>query len=131
MTERPYAVPDRDSRPFWEAAAKGALLLQRCGSCEEHIFYPRSVCPHCMASDPEWVRSSGRGTVYSFTVAHRPAAGFEGQEPYAVALVELEEGVRIMGRLEAESPAVGMAVIAAFAEAPGGLHVPYFLEERG
>jgi uncharacterized protein len=128
VSERPTPVPDADSRPFWEGAADGRLRVQRCAACGEHVFYPRAVCPHCSAADPEWTTASGRGIVYSYTVVHRPPPGFEDDAPYAVALVDLEEGVRLMARLEVERPAVGMAVEVAFRPGPNGFQLPYFVE---
>lgn len=102
------AVPTRmeppvgpDSAPFWEATRDGTLLVQWCTACDEGIFYPRSFCPGCGArgSVLEWRTASGRGTVYAATIENKPAttgASFSGGEPYVVALVDLEEGVRMM-----------------------------------
>src|SRR3981081_3031404 len=95
-TERPYPIPDRDTKPFWEAAREGRLVLPRCLAWRRFHFYPRAICPHCMGERVEGVTASGRGSIYSFTVVHRPPPGFEDEAPYMVALVDLEEGVRMM-----------------------------------
>lgn len=128
MAERPYPVPDRDTAPFWEGAQAGELRIQRCSSCGRHVFYPRTICPHCMAAALEWVTASGRGTVYSFTVVHRTSEEFRAEAPFPVALVELEEGVRMMARLDVAEPAVGMPVQVAFKRVSGELSLPHFKE---
>ena len=96
-TQRPYPQPDDVTQPFWDGISEGRLRLQRCGRCGRHVFYPRAVCPHCSSADLEWVDASGRGSLYSFSVVHRAPPGFEA--PYAVALVDLAEGVRMMAGL--------------------------------
>jgi len=124
--EKPYPVPDAETAPFWGAVAAGRLELQRCRSCHRHVFYPRSLCPHCGGADLEWVRVAGRGTVYSFTVVHRAPAEFQAEVPYVVALVELEEGVRMLTRLrhvEAAEVRVGMQVEVSVEGEP---RLPYF-----
>lgn len=78
-----------ENRPFWQAAEQGRLLLKRCQACGRFHFYPRVRCPFCMSDRTEWVESSGRGTLYSFTVVRKAPA------PTAPAVVELEEGVRL------------------------------------
>ena len=88
----PRATPE--TRPFWDGAAAGELRVQRCRGCSRHFFYPRLACPRCGSGDVEWVRASGRATLYSYVINHRPAPGYD--PPYAIAVVELEEGVRMM-----------------------------------
>lgn len=99
MPERPYPDPELLVRPFWAAVAAGRLDLQRCAACGRFLFYPRAVCPHCGEGPLEWVTASGKGTLYSFTVVHRARDGFRDDAPYVVALVDLDEGVRMMTRL--------------------------------
>lgn len=97
---RPLPVPDGDTAPYWEAAREGRLMIQRCGGCDRHVFYPRSICPHCGSVELEWVQASGRGTVYSYTVVHRaPSPAFKEDVPYVVALIDLDEGVRMMSNI--------------------------------
>jgi uncharacterized protein len=93
---KPAPKPTPETQPFWDGAAAGELRIQRCQTCERHYFYPRPSCPHCGSDDVEWVRATGRATLYSYVINHRPAPGFEGEGPYAIAVVELEEGVRMM-----------------------------------
>jgi len=99
VTDLPHPQPDDVTQPFWDGIAAGRLRLQRCRACGRHVFYPRAVCPHCTSGELEWVDASGRGSVYSFSVVHRAPPGFAADAPYAVALVDLDEGVRMMTRL--------------------------------
>ena len=128
MTERPFPVPDRDTAPFWEGARAGELRIQRCADCGRHVFYPRALCPHCLSERLEWVRASGRGTVYSFTVVHRTSEEFSAEVPFPVGLVVLDEGVRMMARLDIGEPAIGMAVQVVFERVDDELSLPHFKE---
>ncbi|GII24721.1 Zn-ribbon domain-containing OB-fold protein [Planosporangium mesophilum] len=92
-------VPDAETKPFWDGIATGELRIQRCPACEKAVFYPRAVCPHCFDGEPIWIRAAGTGTVYSYTVAHRAFGEFAAQAPFTVALVDLDEGVRMMTRI--------------------------------
>ena len=127
---RPYPEPDGETQPFWDGVGAGRLRLQRCRVCARFVFYPRSVCPHCMAADLEWVDASGTGVVHAFTVVHRAAPGFADEAPYVVALVELAEGPRMMTRLLGVAPGeaeIGMAVEVAIEGEPP---LPYFRRSR-
>ena len=128
MTDRPLPVPDRDTAPFWEAARAGRLRIQRCAGCGQNVFYPRSVCPNCLSQELSWIDCSGRGSVYSFTVVHRTSSEFREQVPFTVGLVELEEGVRMMARLDLAEPAVGTPVKVSFERVSEELSLPHFKE---
>lgn len=95
---------------YQAALDQGQFLIQRCEACKQAIFYPRMICPHCAGSDLQWFSPSGRGVVYSTTVVRRkPEAGGD----YNVALVDLEEGARLMSRVDGLAPAdvsIGLAV---------------------
>ena len=92
------------SAPFWEAASEGRLLYQRCPSCGHRQFYPRALCTACGAT-PEWAEASGRGEVHTFTVVRQHGGkAFREELPYVVAIVELSEGVRMMGTLTDVAP---------------------------
>ncbi|MET8865711.1 Zn-ribbon domain-containing OB-fold protein [Nonomuraea sp. NPDC004580] len=93
---KPAPKPTPETQPFWDGTAAGELRIQRCTTCERPYFYPRPTCPRCGGDQVEWVRASGRATLYSYVINHRPAPGFEEEAPYAIAVVELEEGVRMM-----------------------------------
>jgi uncharacterized protein len=104
---------------FFRHLERGDLLIQRCGACGRHVFYPRVLCPHCGGSQLGWVPASGHGVVHACSVVMgKPGAGSD----YAVALVDLNEGVRMMGRIEACPPDgvhIGMRVRACIAEKDG------------
>jgi uncharacterized OB-fold protein len=108
---------------------RGELHIQRCRSCSSHVFYPRSVCPTCMSGELEWVEARGTGTVHTFTIQHRDPPGFEGQAPFVVAIIELDEGVRLMSRVmgEPDDVSVGMAVRVEFASIADSFQVPVFV----
>jgi uncharacterized OB-fold protein len=128
MNERPFPVPDRDTAPFWEGTRQGELRIQRCSACGRHVFYPRALCPHCMADSLEWIVATGKGIVYSFTEVHRTSDEFRAEVPFAVGLVELAEGVRMMARLDVAKPVVGMAVRVVFNRVSEELSLPHFKE---
>jgi uncharacterized protein len=100
--------------PFWEATRERRLVLPWCLGCDRPFWYPRETCPRCLGGDLEWRAASGRGAVHACSVMPRPGnPGMAGREPYVVALVELEEGVRLMSNVVAGDPwsvAVGDAV---------------------
>lgn len=131
----PAPVPNADSRPYWEAAARGQLVLKRCRACGKPHFPPRHLCPHCWSDDGEWITSSGRGVVYSFTVMHRaPMPQFAARVPYVVALVDLEEGPRMMANIlgdDALTTQVGDRVAVCFEERAGGSRLPQFRRVAG
>lgn len=92
---RPVPVPTPETRPYWEGCGNHKLVLPRCRQCSKFHFYPRAICPYCWSPDLEWQQVSGRATLYSYVINHRPAPGFEAVAPYSLAVVELEEGPRM------------------------------------
>ena len=98
---RPVPHPTPESQPYWDGAARGKLLLQRCAECRTVRHYPQLVCARCYSLGVEWIEASGRGAVHSWTVAHHafhPA--FRSDLPYTLLTVDLAEGPRAMGRLD-------------------------------
>ena len=126
---RPVPGPDDCERPFFEAAARGELIFQRCRDCGHGQHYPRAVCTAC-GSDPEWSTVSGQGTVHTFTIVRQNfAKPFKAELPYVVAIIELPEGVRMMGNVTGCSPdevQVGMPVEAYAVVFEDGLAVPFW-----
>jgi uncharacterized OB-fold protein len=118
VTARPLPVPSDLTQPFWDAARRRELQVQRCRACGTHVFYPRHLCTTCGSSDLEWVQVSGRGTVFTYTVAHRPThPGFADLVPYAIAVVELEEGPKLTTNIVGIDPndvVVGLPVQVTF-----------------
>ena len=120
---------DSDSRPYWEGLAQGELRIQRCKVCAKAVFYPRAICPHCHSDQLEWIVASGKGTIYTYTVVHQGFGPFAEDVPFVVALVELEEGVRILSRIldaPRERVTVGAAVSVTFEGTGEDLTLPYF-----
>jgi uncharacterized OB-fold protein len=119
-----------DSVPFWDATREQRLVLPWCTACEKPIWYPRPTCPRCLSSSIEWRPASGRGEVYAVTVDHKPQnPGLAAMAPFAVALVELDEGVRLVGNVvggDPEQVTVGMPVVVAWEPLSDGRHLPVF-----
>jgi uncharacterized OB-fold protein len=118
------------SAPFWEATRDKRLLLPWCTACERPLWYPREVCPRCLDSAIEWREASGRGRVYAVTVDYKPQnPALAALGPYAVVLVELDEGVRLLGNMvggDPEEVAVGMAVAVTWEPLSDGHHLVQF-----
>jgi len=94
--QKPLPEPSPLTEPFWQGLREREVRIQRCPDCQRYIFYPRALCPHCLSEGLEWVRASGRGRVYSYTVVRRAMhPAFQPEVPYVFAIIELEEGVRL------------------------------------
>lgn len=94
---KPLPFVTDESRPFWDGCREGKLLLQYCDQCQQHQFYPRLYCMHCGAEHIRWVEATRRGLIYSYTIIHQNKAHeFVYETPYNVAVVQLEEGPRMM-----------------------------------
>ena len=111
---KPLPVPDADSAAFWAGLRDGRLLLQHCLACAHVQVYQQGICRNCGSERLEHRAASGRGRVYSYSVVHRaPGPAFRADTPYAVLLVELAEGPRMISSLVGADPstvAIGMAV---------------------
>jgi uncharacterized OB-fold protein len=93
---RPLPEADDESREFYEGARRHELMLMRCRNCRAWRLPSRPRCPDCWSTETEWAAASGRGTLYSFGVMHQKFPGFADETPYTYAIVELEEGPRIV-----------------------------------
>jgi len=129
---RPWPLPDRDTTPFWEAQNQHELAFQRCSGCGA-VRYPVSpTCPQCLSFDFEWVASSGRGTVYSYTVVHHQThPAFPA--PYTVVLAEMEEGPRLIAQLrgpDGARPEIGARVRIEWEDGPHQA-LPVFVLDSG
>ncbi len=131
-TERTRFEPPESeaARPFWAATRHRRLVLQWCRTCERPIHYPRDACPRCLDDELEFRPSPGVGTVYAVSVMPKAANPFmAGREPYAVGLVELDEGVRLMSNIVGIEPSavqVGAAVRVTWERLSDGRHLPLF-----
>lgn len=121
MAEQPtkkYAKPlphlDEENRPWWEALKRHELYLQKCRDCGAARYYPRAQCTQCLSPRTEWVKCSGRGKIYTFTVTYQnQAPGFRESLPYVMAYVELDEGAKMLTNIVDCSPEqvrIGMPV---------------------
>ena len=126
----PLPSPNALTAPYWQAAKQHQLKLPRCEDCGKFHFYPRSTCPHCRSQKLAWQAVSGKGEIYSFTVVHRaPSKGFEGEVPYVVAVVALDEGPHLMTRVvppAADAVKIGMRVSVAFEDKADDIALPVF-----
>jgi uncharacterized OB-fold protein len=117
----PQATPE--TQPFWEAAEEGRLLIKKCTACGQAHHYPRPICPFCFSEATEWVDTSGRGTIYSYSVMRRVPV------PYAIAYVTLAEGVTMMTNIvdcDLDTIRIGQPVKVVFKATEGGPPVPTF-----
>ena len=127
MSEAPTSNPygDYHNQPFWEAARSRKLVMQCCKACGHVQFYGRPFCLECGSDDLEWRPVSGKGTVYSQTIVHVPfVEGFE--PPYAVALVDLDEGPRLLTNIVGGACEIGARVKVTWREREGTPPLPVF-----
>lgn len=119
------------SRFFWEGCREGELRIPKCEACGNTWFYPTPRCTACLAPAGSWVVASGRGSLYSFTTVSRPLhQSLAAAVPYIVAVVELEEGIRMMANLKEateDTAKIGMPLVARYQDLPSGWALPYFV----
>ena len=124
----PFVYPE--NKPFFDGMKKHEMHIQRCKDCGKFYFYPRTQCPHCLSENTEWVKVSGKGKVYSFTICTRPGSPlFAGDVPYDVSLIELDEGVRMMSRVidcKNEEIKCDMPVEVVYQDVSPEITMPYF-----
>ncbi len=112
------ACSSPETQAFRDACRDGRLTFQRCRDCKQAQFYPRAICSHCQSAQLDIATSAGRGQVYSFTVVHRaPSAEFRSRVPYVLALIDLDEGFRVMANIingDPQSVTISMPVKLTF-----------------
>ena len=117
-------------QPFWDAARRGVLVLQRCKRCGTHRFPAGEICADCLSGDLVWVEASGVGVVHSFVVVHHAVdAYFAARVPYVVADIKLAEGPHMTSTVVDCAPqdvVIGAAVAVAFEAASQAIHLPVF-----
>jgi len=97
---KPLPIPSVESKPFWEGCKEHQLLLPRCHRCGSYWFPASATCPKCLSTEWEWSKSSGRGKIYAFGVYHRVYhKGFETDIPYVLAVVQMDEGPRLLSNI--------------------------------
>jgi hypothetical protein len=123
-------VPTPETEPFWAGTLAGELRIQQCNSCGKHYFYPRPFCRYCQSGDVMWRAVSGTGRLVSYVINYRPVPPADPGEPQVIALVELDEGPRMMTNIvgvapEPENLPLDSRVRVGF-EARGGQALPVF-----
>jgi uncharacterized OB-fold protein len=130
VTEREGApFGDPLSAPFWEAAARRELVVQRCRRCETRQFFARPFCLACDATDLDWVAVAGLGTIYSMTTVRRQASA-DYPVPYINALVDLDEGPRVLTTIVGGLCAIGDRVRVMWKDRPSMPPLPVFTPIR-
>ncbi len=98
--EKPLPIVDDLTRPYWDAAREGRLLVQRCNGCGRHQWYPRVLCTACHGTDLAYVEAAGTGRLHAFSVVEKtPNIEFADDLPYVLAIIELDEGVRVAANI--------------------------------
>lgn len=129
-SDRPLPRRNSFSTPFWDAAQRHELLLQKCDDCGRYRFYPRPMCPQCHSTRTTWTVCSGLGSVYSFTIVRRPLARwFAERLPLVCAVIELDEGVRMVSNvvgIDPERVHIGLRVMVGFEDVNDEISLPLF-----
>ena len=115
--------PHPETEAYWQAAAAGQLLLKQCRACAEFHYYPRAICPHCLSDATQWITSTGRGRLYSYSTMGAADAA------YTLAYVTLDEGVTMLTNIvacDADDVQIGQAVTVVFQNTDNGAPVPMF-----
>ena len=127
---KPLPNPTPFSKPFWDGAKRHELLIQKCQDCQKFVFYPKVICPFCLSDNLEWIKASGRGKIYSYMVvySYQPQA-FAEDVPYVVAIIDLDEGVRMMSNVvecDPEMVRCDMDVTVVFDDITAEITLPKF-----
>jgi uncharacterized protein len=129
MSEKPIPEVSELNRDYFEGCSQDELRIRTCNACGARFRFSHELCPQCWSADLGWERASGLATVSHFTVVHQaPVPAFQAESPYVLAMVELDEGVRMMTNVvdcDPESVAIGMKVSVRF-EARGEVRIPVF-----
>ncbi|MGE0799101.1 MAG: Zn-ribbon domain-containing OB-fold protein [Lautropia sp.] len=119
----PYVAAFPELLPFWEATARGVLLLPRCRACGQVHWHPRAQCPECRSDDLEWIEATGRGVLHTFTLVRRPSGNT------LLAYVRIDEGLLLMTNIVGAEPdalRIGMPMRVDFRATPEGRIAPVF-----
>ena len=128
--DKPLPMPDLETQPFWDGAKACKLLVPKCLDCGQYHFFPRALCPYCRSENWTWVAASGDDVIHSYTIAYRGAGpAFKDDAPYAVAIIELAEGPKMMSNIITDDLgriAVDGAVRVAFDPVTEDITLPKF-----
>jgi len=133
-SKRPLPLPTPETKHFWEGTQAGEIRLQRCDDCSKVYFPPRPFCPACASRKVSVFKASGKAKLFSYVIHHRPAPGFT--PPYAIAVVELEEGPRMMTNIvncpqTPEALPLDMALVPHFEKMNDDITLPLFQPAKG
>ena len=127
---KPLPYIHEQTQTFWEGTKKHELRIPKCEECNRFFFYPRSICPYCFSDEIKWVKVSGRGKIYSFTISHRaPSPAFKGDIPFNIAIIELDEGIRMLSNIiecSNDDLAINMPVEVVFDDVTAEITLPKF-----
>ena len=129
--QKPIPQPTPETQHFWDGCKDGKLLLQRCKDTGKAYFPPRPFSPYTGSKDVEVFEASGKAKLFSYVINHRPAKGFEDEAPYAIAVVELDEGPRMMSNIvdgdqTPEALELDMSLEVTFEEITDEISLPKF-----
>ncbi|WP_411288288.1 Zn-ribbon domain-containing OB-fold protein [Phenylobacterium sp.] len=135
MPPRMLPEPTPETRHFWDGCREGELRLQRCTACSKSYFPPRAFCPACGTREIEIYPASGRAILYSYVINHRPRPDM-GTEPHSIAVVQLEEGPRMMTNVvncpqTPEALQLDMPLVVTFAKQTDDITLPFFEPAKG
>lgn len=129
---KPLPQPDPVTQPFWDSVKAHSMKIQRCNDTGKYFFYPRGMSPFTLSDNISWEPVSGKGTLHAFTIVYNQRApGFADEVPYVVAMVELEEGPRMMTNLvgveaDPEHVKIGMPVEVVYEDVTDEITLPKF-----
>ena len=128
--KKPLPKPKPWTKEFWEGCKRRELLIQQCSDCGEKICYPKMFCPGCGSSNLKWVKSTGRGKIYTYSVIYEsPPSSFANDTPYIVAIIELDKGVRMMSNIvgcKPEEVKIDAQVEVVFEDVTDNITLPKF-----
>ena len=129
---KPVPVPQGESDYYWEKAKAHELWLRQCDDCGNAYFYPRDISPCCFSKNTSWIQASGKATLFTFAIVHRPPhPGFREIAPYVTAIVELEEGPKFPTNIVIDDPTpenlqIDMALEVTFDDITATIALPKF-----
>jgi uncharacterized OB-fold protein len=135
--DKPIPMPGMHTKPFWEGAKQGKLMLPRCTNCNRVHWYPRLICPHCHSMELEWMEASGEGRLHTFAVQHRAFGGWSKEAPFVTAYIDLNEGDRMLTVLRGvdaskpDSIKIGSKCKVEFEEASDEIKIPFWRVVEG
>ena len=129
---KPIPTQGVHTRPFWQGAKAGRLMLPHCLDCNRVHWYPRYLCPHCHSVNLDWIEASGEGSIHTFAVQHLAFGPWAEDAPFVTAYIDLKEGDRMLTVLRGADPEkpesirIGAAVRVEFEQANEDTFIPYW-----